>query len=244
VRYYHQDHHGSTRALTNQTGAIVAKYTYDAYGNPTSPPTSVENPFGYDGQQTDPETGLQYLRARHYDPTTAQFLTRDPIADQTRTPYTYANNNPTNHSDPTGLLPDLTPQFVDDGAGYLADGAEAVGQGAVTIGEYGWEHRRAVAAVGLGGVCTLATAGTCAAWGGIVFAGATLENGYNELQDSCNEFWRNQVVDTASTLAGAIPSARLASPGVTALLPRSRLGQRALNGSQSLPGTILGTVQD
>jgi RHS repeat-associated protein len=26
----------------------------------------------------DAESGLQYLRARYYDPATAQFLTRDP----------------------------------------------------------------------------------------------------------------------------------------------------------------------
>jgi len=105
VRYYHHDAHGSTRALTNQTANVVAKYTYDAHGNPTSPPTSAQNPFGYDSQYTDPESGLQYLRARYYDPTTAQFLTRDPITAQTRTPYTYANNSPTNYTDPTGMFP-------------------------------------------------------------------------------------------------------------------------------------------
>jgi RHS repeat-associated protein len=29
------------------------------------------------GQYTDTETGLQWVRARYYDPTTAQFLTVD-----------------------------------------------------------------------------------------------------------------------------------------------------------------------
>jgi RHS repeat-associated protein len=136
VRYYHHDAHGSTRALTNQTGELVAKYTYDAHGNPTSPPTSAENPFGYAGQQTDPETGLQYLRARYYDPTTAQFLARDPIADQTRAPYTYANNSPTNYTDPTGLLFDIpgtpsNPEVI----GAIGAGAQAVGEGAVGIAD-------------------------------------------------------------------------------------------------------------
>lgn len=32
VTYYHQDQLGSTRLLTNSTGAVVAAYTYDAYG--------------------------------------------------------------------------------------------------------------------------------------------------------------------------------------------------------------------
>ncbi len=138
VRYFHQDAHGSTRALTNQAGSVVASYTYDAYGNRTSPATNVENPFGYDGQYTDPETGLQYLRARYYDPTTAQFLTRDPIVDQTRAPYAYAANSPTNYHDPSGLI-DVTPQFVDDGLGYAGDGAEALGGAGLAVLEGGGE---------------------------------------------------------------------------------------------------------
>jgi RHS repeat-associated protein len=38
----------------------------------------------YAGQYTDTETGLQYLRARYYDPSTGTFLTRDPLEAQTR----------------------------------------------------------------------------------------------------------------------------------------------------------------
>jgi RHS repeat-associated protein len=55
------------------------------------------------GQYTDPQTGLQYLQARYYDPTTGQFLTRDPLGAVTGQPYSYANDNPTNAKDPTGL---------------------------------------------------------------------------------------------------------------------------------------------
>lgn len=55
------------------------------------------------GQHIDPETGLQYLRARYYDPATGQFLTLDPIETLTREPYGYAHNNPLNATDPSGL---------------------------------------------------------------------------------------------------------------------------------------------
>ena len=41
--------------------------------------------------------------ARYYDPATAQFLTRDPLEAQTRSPYGYVNNDPLNASDPSGL---------------------------------------------------------------------------------------------------------------------------------------------
>ena len=54
-------------------------------------------------QYTDPETGLLYLRARYYDPATAQFLTRDPLDASTRSAYSYGGNDPLNMDDPSGL---------------------------------------------------------------------------------------------------------------------------------------------
>ncbi|MDA8439412.1 MAG: RHS repeat-associated core domain-containing protein, partial [Propionibacterium sp.] len=59
--------------------------------------------FGYAGQYTDTEAGLQWDRARYYDPTTAQFLTVDPLAATTGTRYNYALGNPITGADPTGL---------------------------------------------------------------------------------------------------------------------------------------------
>ncbi len=52
----------------------------------------------------DPETGMLYLRARYYDPSTGQFLTRDPMDAVTRSAYGYSGNDPLNGSDPTGLM--------------------------------------------------------------------------------------------------------------------------------------------
>ena len=40
---------------------------------------------------------------RYYDPITAQFLSVDPLVDQTGQPYSYAGDNPINGSDPVGL---------------------------------------------------------------------------------------------------------------------------------------------
>ena len=88
--YYHQDRLGSTRAITNSAGTVVATYTYDAYGNLTSPPSPFANPFKYAGQYTDAESGLQYDRARYYDPQVGGFISRDPAAAKTRQPYAYA----------------------------------------------------------------------------------------------------------------------------------------------------------
>ena len=41
----------------------------------------------------------------HYDPTTARFLTRDPIEALTRSAYGYTANNPINLVDRTGMAP-------------------------------------------------------------------------------------------------------------------------------------------
>jgi len=65
--------------------------------------TGIRTPCGYASQYTDPATGLQYLRARYYDPATQQFLTVDPLLAQTDQAYAYAGGSPTNATDPSGL---------------------------------------------------------------------------------------------------------------------------------------------
>ena len=131
-RYYHHDQLGSTRALTDQTGAVTARYTFEPYGTPTTDSSTTDSHFGFAGQYTDHTTGLIYMRARWYDPTTAQFITSDPIGlDSGETNlYNYAAGDPTNRIDPTGLL-DLgivninlpSPSDVSDFAAGFGDNA-------------------------------------------------------------------------------------------------------------------------
>src|SRR5580658_580254 len=99
VTYLHHDQAGSTRLLTGSTGKVEGKCSYSAYGTPTCEGTAT-TPLGYDGQYTSADTGLIYMRARVYDPATAQFLTRDPLEAITEEPYSYALDNPVNESDP------------------------------------------------------------------------------------------------------------------------------------------------
>ena len=87
------------------TGTVVNGYTYDVYGKKTSSTGSQANEFDFAGQQTD-ATGLQYLRARYYDPGTGTFLSRDPLAvfpAWTSHPFGYAGGNPAARTDPSGL---------------------------------------------------------------------------------------------------------------------------------------------
>jgi RHS repeat-associated protein len=101
VTYLHHDQAGSTRLLTGATGTVTGKCTYSAYGTPTCEGAST-TPLGYDAQYTSSDTGLIYMRARVYDPSTAQFLTRDPWVSITGEPYSYVGDNPLTFADPTG----------------------------------------------------------------------------------------------------------------------------------------------
>jgi RHS repeat-associated protein len=102
VTYLHADQLGSIRMITSSTGTSVGTATYTAYGTRTT--TGTTSAFGYAGQYTDTESGLQWLRARYYDPTTGQFLTVDPLAAATGARYAYAGSDPIANSDPTGLF--------------------------------------------------------------------------------------------------------------------------------------------
>ncbi|HTA05912.1 MAG TPA: RHS repeat-associated core domain-containing protein [Solirubrobacteraceae bacterium] len=102
VQYLHHDQQGSTRLITSASGTVAGATTFDAYGDKLGSTGSATSALGYDGQYTSADTGLVYLRARVYDASTGQFLSRDPLERLTRAPYSYASNDPANRSDPSG----------------------------------------------------------------------------------------------------------------------------------------------
>jgi RHS repeat-associated protein len=85
--YYHQNALWSAEAVTNSTGAIAERYSYDAYGLPNTGSTNswgtahsaIGNPWMFTGRQVDEETGVYFYRARYYDPLKDRFLQRDPL---------------------------------------------------------------------------------------------------------------------------------------------------------------------
>jgi RHS repeat-associated protein len=103
ITYLLHDQLGSTRGVLDSNGSLIASLSYDPYGNITGHTGTTQVPFGFAGEYTDRETGLQYLRARYYDPTTAQFLSRDPLVNTTGQPYAYTTDDPLNATDPSGL---------------------------------------------------------------------------------------------------------------------------------------------
>jgi RHS repeat-associated protein len=103
VQYYFTDTVGSTRALLAQDGTVSATYRYDAYGTLVAKTGAAATPLQYGGGYADSESGFLFLMHRYYDPATGQFVAVDPAVDDTQAPYDYADDNPVNLADPTGM---------------------------------------------------------------------------------------------------------------------------------------------
>jgi RHS repeat-associated protein len=101
VAYAHPDALASVQRTTDSSATAVGSTPYDAFGA-VRRRTGTSLSLGYSGQQRDAESGLSSLRARFYDPTTARFLSKDPVRGGHG--YAYANNNPVRFTDPTGML--------------------------------------------------------------------------------------------------------------------------------------------
>jgi RHS repeat-associated protein len=98
---------GSIRVTTRYAPLTTNFSNYGPYGNPlTTNGSTILNGKAYIDERFDPETGLQYLHARYYDPNLGRFLspdTYDPtLAGVDINRYAYAGNDPVNGSDPTG----------------------------------------------------------------------------------------------------------------------------------------------
>jgi RHS repeat-associated protein len=107
--FYHADALGSSRVLTSENGEVTNTYTYDAYGNLIQQVGSTENSYLFAGEQRDFDTGLDYLRARYYDPTIGRFISADAYEGSIGDPmslhdYLYAHANPVMNTDPSGYV--------------------------------------------------------------------------------------------------------------------------------------------
>ena len=104
--YFSSDIGGNVTALTGSDGEIVASYTYSPFGEILLQSGTPEGHFQFSGKYgvvTD-ETGLDFMRARYYEPTLGRFISRDPSGlDGGVNLYSYVENSPTNLNDPVGL---------------------------------------------------------------------------------------------------------------------------------------------
>ena len=113
--YFHKNLQGDIIAIADDTGRVVARYTYDAWGKCEILATSTNatianiNPYRYRGYYYDKETGLYYVSSRYYDPEIGRFVNGDEVENTLYTNivldyniFTYVQNNPVVLSDSTG----------------------------------------------------------------------------------------------------------------------------------------------
>ena len=120
TRLFHQDGLGSVMFVTDGTGGVIERVSYDAFGQPTfagptgipnNPPntSAIGNPLAFTGAWWEPAIGVYQMRARFYSPVAGRFLSRDPLMDAQIlesgfNAYTYAEGDPINFIDPLGLF--------------------------------------------------------------------------------------------------------------------------------------------
>ena len=99
--------------ITNETGAVVQRLSYDAFGkrrnaNGTDATTiTAQTTRGFTRHEHDDEVGLVNMNAREYDPLLGRFATPDTLVQfahysQSYNRYSYVHNNPLSFTDPTG----------------------------------------------------------------------------------------------------------------------------------------------
>jgi RHS repeat-associated protein len=107
IYYYTQDHLGSIRELTDRSGNLRARYSYDPFGHRVKGSGDLDADFGFAGMFFVSETGLSLTRYRVYDHGIGRWLSRDPLpkVELSEGPnlYAYVRNNPINTTDPLGL---------------------------------------------------------------------------------------------------------------------------------------------
>ncbi|MCW5966200.1 MAG: RHS repeat-associated core domain-containing protein, partial [Bryobacterales bacterium] len=115
------DHLGSTRLVTNETGAVVSRHDYLPFGEEigagiggrTTAQMYVANNTltqRFTGKERDAETGLDYFGARYLSAAQGRFTSPDPLLSsahiahpQSWNRYAYTLNNPLRFTDPHGL---------------------------------------------------------------------------------------------------------------------------------------------
>jgi RHS repeat-associated protein len=81
--YYHPDGNGNVTALVNTNGFVVARYSYDPYGNllGMSGPLAEANLYRFSSKEHHQNSGLVYYLYRFYEPGLQRWINRDPIGE-------------------------------------------------------------------------------------------------------------------------------------------------------------------
>ncbi|MFN4329261.1 MAG: RHS repeat domain-containing protein [Limnobacter sp.] len=119
TKYLHKDHLGSVALITSQTGTVLERYSFDAWGkrrnhNGTDYTANGghllgETDRGFTGHEHLDHLGLVHMNGRIYDASLGRFMSADPFIAQpvnlqNYNRYAYVNNNPLSYTDPDGFF--------------------------------------------------------------------------------------------------------------------------------------------
>jgi RHS repeat-associated protein len=179
--FYGYDAHGNIGFLTDVSGNVTDAYNYDGWGILIGRTGTTLNTRQYAGEEIDPDLGVRYLRARHYDPNRGRFTSADTTLGNRERPitlnrYLYADGDPIDRIDPSGHATAL------EYAALLTAIAAPVAVMAITNTGDSWAYCSAGAGGALGYVGLLVPNPIGLALGVVVFA---------ELEWVCWEFGRS-----------------------------------------------------
>ena len=113
----HHDRLGSVAAVTDTLGAVIERFSYEAFGKKRNAATwealvpgqtvAVNTSEGFTGHEQLEAFGLVHMGGRIYDPVLCRFTSADPVVQaptngQSYNRYSYIMNSPINGTDPSG----------------------------------------------------------------------------------------------------------------------------------------------
>ncbi|HNT18235.1 MAG TPA: carboxypeptidase regulatory-like domain-containing protein [Acidobacteriota bacterium] len=121
--FYHSDHLGTVRLITNNSGNVVSRHDYEPFGVEIAPVVeTANNTHRFTGHERDKATGYDYMHYRSYGSNLGRFMkpdniTGNPLNPQSWNLYSYVRGNPVNFNDPTGHEEENTEQQLSKASG-------------------------------------------------------------------------------------------------------------------------------
>jgi RHS repeat-associated protein len=110
MAYHLGDALGSVRQLVDASGSVTLARNFEPYGKVLNSAGTGGTTMSFTGEMLDASTNLLYLRARYLSTQAGRFISHDTFVGDPNQPmsynrWLYADGNPINFTDPSGLVP-------------------------------------------------------------------------------------------------------------------------------------------